>query len=195
MKKQKLFFLFPISVLTLPVFAISCNINAKQSSPKINLQNKEESPIYNINKPAYEIKLLSSSQIAEVKDSFSFSLTEEGKKLYNSNPSEIEKILKRIRKKSYPRDTNPKISLKVFSLDDSFEEVKKDNDFKKYFIFQSPTSETFKYLNGHKLEFELIPSDPNKKTPAIKYAIRCPDKIYNGVMSVEDSGFIYLDQI
>lgn len=40
---------------------------------------------------------------------------------------------------------------------------------------------------------EFMVRGDDKDLPAIKYVLRCPDKIYQGKMAVEATEFVYLE--
>ncbi|MDP4043111.1 variable surface lipoprotein [Mycoplasmopsis arginini] len=169
--------------LSLPLLAISCN----NSKPQIDNSGDSSGSDW-INPNINNWNRLSSSQLAEVKDSFSYTLTAEGKKL---SRDELEQVIKEIRKNCYPGDSG--VISSALTAEKTFSDVKKHPKFKKYFSFTTAFDKNFSYLGGHKLEMEFMVRGDDKDLPAIKYVLRCPDKIYQGKMAVEATEFVYLE--
>ncbi len=130
-------------------------------------------------------KLLNSSQLSQVKDSFEFLLTKEGKKL---SLNELLEIAKELKSSIYPKRKIESKDKKYY-----FDKLSGNEKFKKYFVFKSALNKGFSFLSGHKMEFEFFVDKGDKKIPSIEYVLRCPDRITNGIWNAEDRQIIYLD--
>lgn len=161
-----------------PLVAISCT------------QNKKNENNTNLNQNAGEQssgKLLNSSQLSQVKDSFEFSLTKEGKKL---SLNQLIEIAKELKSSIY----HNKRKIRSEDKKNYFNKLTGNEKFKKYFVFKSALNKGFSFLRGHKMEFEFFVDEGDRKIPSIEYVLRCPDRITNGgIWNVEDRQIIYLD--
>lgn len=189
MKKRKLMiFLGSIIGVATPLFVASCGNNDKKQL----IDEKEDetsSSTTGKTEATTNSGFLSSSQLQEVKESFLFNLTPAGQLL---SYEERMEIIKKIRKDSYPQDSG--VSSQSITPEYTFNRVQQNEQFKKYFNFVSVEGKKFGYLNGHKLEMEFVVEDNIKHKTAIRYVLRCPDKIYKGRMAVEAEEYIYLDE-
>lgn len=119
-----------------------------------------------INRAFKSNKLLSTSQLEQIKDFHFFRLSEEGKK---KTPEEINKIFDEI----------------MANARNNFNEVETNPNFKKYFLFKRV------YINAnHTIEYKI--TRKNGK-PAIEYTIWCLDRIQNGKRLTEAREYIFLD--
>ncbi|MGX9363903.1 hypothetical protein ACWXVQ_00480 [Mycoplasma sp. 527] len=190
MKKIKKFLIFSsFSGIIFPLIAVSCGGPTNSQNNQLLLdksQNNATGKINPLKRP--KAKLLTTSQLGEIKNSFSYTLTNEGKKLPRE---ELMKILQKIRADSYPIDRG--ITSKAANDPSrTFENVKANENFKKYLSFTS-TLGNLKYLSGHVIEMEFVLEGLEKKQPAIRYSVKCLDIIVNGKMNTEATEYIYLD--
>ncbi|MCU4117224.1 hypothetical protein N8G13_01985 [Mycoplasma zalophi] len=147
MKKSKLLSCVLITHLVfLPAFVVSCSSNE-------STKNSE--------KP----QLLNSTQIEQIKTSFQFDLTTEGKVyLQDKGINELNKIIENLNKQ-YKSDENAKYN-------NSGNKIQNDDTFKKYFYLQ--VVDIKKISKSHDIEFHFIINNQTKLI-VLEYTVVCYD--------------------
>ncbi|TPE57556.1 hypothetical protein FJO69_01325 [[Mycoplasma] falconis] len=117
--------------------------------------------------------ILNSSQLSNIKDQFSFQLTDLGRQNYQKAIEIFDQIY------------NQK-----YISSHSINNVLNDPEFKKYFIVSIYPKNI---IYGHPITIKLEKKGENKPLPCISYEVRCPDRIQNGKMALDSYEEIYLD--
>ncbi|TPE57412.1 hypothetical protein FJO69_01515 [[Mycoplasma] falconis] len=140
---------------------------------------KDQEDFSDLSKKTYG--LLDSSQLDNIKNLFSFKLTDYGRKLSAYHQLEIIKKLRN------------KLLANGYSEDNLISGLANEEEFKKYFEISYPL---LPFIYGHPVSIKLFEEFNDKKVPCIVYEVRCPDIINSkGQMTIETIEAIYLDQI
>ncbi|WP_369086039.1 variable surface lipoprotein [Metamycoplasma spumans] len=176
MKKNKILFLTSLLASTLPIIAISCN----KESEDVNASVDDNNATIQINPNGSNVVkgILSSSQLSEIERQVSFTYTKWGEK----SPENAKLAVENLMNKFYDGEEYNEQNAHQFS------NILSEFDFQKY--FKITTAGDFVY--GHPVTYFLTIKD---SLPCIHFEIRCPDRITNGIMALEGSYDIKVDNV
>ncbi|TPE57411.1 hypothetical protein FJO69_01510 [[Mycoplasma] falconis] len=175
---------FKLLTLTLPIFVplitISCYKPVEPNQP--NNQTKQDDNNYkkpeDPKKPNrygdITVTLLDVQQLENIKESFKFTLTNEGRKEnLNQLILEVNNLLSKY--KIVSNNLNEDLIEKYQLETEQTQKILKDSNFKKLFNLVIPEKLEFW---GHPVYIKLIASSKDKNLPALIYTVLCPDQNY-----------------